>query len=217
MSQKEKIAESVVNPQVSLKQDEDILVVKRNKLFIDGDFQGLQKVDADKYLKLIDLEKEFLPRSLMELDFNYKQIIPYLIFNYNDNGVDKYFLMQRQSKATEQRLKNKFSLGIGGHIRKEDLVSNNIVDWARREFEEEVNYTGNYSVELLGVLNDDSNAVGQVHVGFVFLLRGDSNNITVNSELKSGELLTVQECELYYSNMESWTQICFDYIKSNNS
>lgn len=192
-------------------QDENILVVKKNTMFSSGDFQGLQEVNVDGYLDIIDKHKEFLPRSIMETDFNYKQIIPYLVFTHDN----KLFLMQRQSKSTEQRLQSKYSLGIGGHIREEDMTSKDIVDWARREFEEEVNYSGNYTVEPLGLLNDDSNEVGQVHAGFVFLLKGDSPDITVNSELKSGELLTIQECKKYYEFMETWSQIVFDSLAKN--
>jgi predicted NUDIX family phosphoesterase len=190
--------------------DEHILVVKRAKLFPKGSWQGLRHVNGSEYLTIIDKEKEFLPRSLMESDVTYKQIIPYLIFTHKDT----YFLMQRQAQATEQRLKNKYTLGIGGHIRQEDLTSNNIVEWAQREFEEEVDYQGSYTVEPLGILNDDSNPVGQVHVGFVFLLKGDSNIIEVKSELKSGQLLTFADCQPYYDSMETWSQITLDFIRS---
>lgn len=191
-----------------LKQDENILVVNRETMFASEEFQGLQKTNTDKYLDIIDKHKEFLPRSVMETDFRYKQIIPYLVFTYED----KYFLMQRQAKSTEQRLQSKYSLGIGGHIREEDMETNNIIDWARREFEEEINYSGNYTVEPIGILNDDSNEVGQVHAGFVFLLKGDNADISVKSELQSGELLTLSECKKYYDFMETWTQIIFDSL-----
>ena len=60
------------------------------------------------------------------------------------------------------------------------------------------------------MLNDDSNPVGQVHVGLVLLLQGDSDAIKVRSELKSGQLLTAQECLAFYDRMESWSQIIFD-------
>ena len=147
----------------------------------------------------------------METDLAYKQIIPYLIFNYQD----KLFVMQRQAKASEQRLKSKLTLGIGGHIREEDLTSPDIIDWATREFEEEVDYKGTYKVEPLGLLNDDSNPVGEVHLGIIFLLRADSDNIKVKSEFKSGKLITLDDGEFDYPLMENWAQICFDYIKEN--
>ena len=144
----------------------------------------------------------------MENDPTYKQIIPYLVFCHED----RYFLMQRTDKSTEQRLQNKYSLGIGGHIRQEDMTTDSIIDWAEREFHEEVSYNGSLNVKPLGILNDDSNAVGQVHVGFVFLLEGDNQQIKVKSELKSGTLLTLDDIKYYFDKMESWSQITFECL-----
>lgn len=190
--------------------DEHILVVKRTALFPDGAWQGLKHIDPAQYLTLIDQEKEFLPRSLMEVDPTYKQIIPYLVFTHKN----RYFLMRRQSKASEQRLKDKYSLGIGGHIRQEDMTSSSIIQWAQREFEEEVDYHGAYTVEPLGIINDDSNAVGQVHLGLVLLLHGTTDTISVKSELKSGELLHLDQCTHYYQDCEPWTQMILDALPS---
>jgi predicted NUDIX family phosphoesterase len=186
------------------------LVIKRDDLFPIGAWSGLRKVDFDEYLTIIQTKKEFMPRSHMETDPTYKQIIPYLVYTYDN----RYFLMQRQAKATEQRLKSKYSLGIGGHIRQEDIGENSIFDFARREFHEEVAYTGNFEIEPLGILNDDSDAVGQVHAGFVFLLKGEHANIKVKSELKSGVLLPLEELHDFYDYMENWTKIVFDLLKS---
>ena len=194
------------------KQDEHILVVKRNDLFPnDSAWQGLKKVESEAFLETILAKKEFLPRSLMETDPTYKQIIPYLVFTHDG----KLFLMQRQPKASETRLQSKFSLGIGGHIREEDITDADIAGWARREFHEEVNYKDSFTVEPLGILNDDSNDVGKVHVGFVYLLKGNSPDISVFEELKSGELLTIDECAQLYDRMETWSQIVFDWLRAN--
>lgn len=192
------------------KGEEHILVVKRKHLFHESAWQGLAQIDFDNYLEIIKKEQEFLPRSLMEEDLNYKQIIPYLIFNFED----KYFLMKRKSKASETRLRDKYTLGIGGHIRESDTGSNSILDWSKREFHEEVNYSGNLEVEPIGVLNDDSNSVGQVHLGFVFLLKGDNSNISVKSELEGGQLVSLDGCRAVRSNMEEWSQIVLSYIES---
>jgi predicted NUDIX family phosphoesterase len=192
-------------------KSERILVVKRNKILGKDDFSGFLPItNFENYLEIINNHREFLWRADMEMDTSYKQIIPYLIFNYQD----KFFLMQRKSTASEARLKNKYLLGIGGHIRQEDMQSNDIFDWARREFEEEVNYKGNITIKPIGVINDDSNSVGQVHMGFVFLLTGDSDNIKVKSELKDGTLLTLKECEHFYSSMESWSQFLVNYLNT---
>lgn len=186
------------------KQDELILVVKRSELFkTTPAWHGLNNQAMDAFLTTISEKKEFLPRSLMEEDPTYKQIIPYLVFKHEN----KYFVMQRRSTTSEQRLKNKFSLGIGGHIRQEDITDNSIFNWARREFDEEVSYKGNLEIQTLGILNDDSNDVGKVHIGLVLLLNGDSANISVKSELKSGELKTFTECKNMAESLESWSQL----------
>lgn len=193
------------------KQDELILVVPRAAFQGIDSWHGLQPVeDYAYYANLIAQEGQFLPRSQMETDPTYKQIIPYLIFMHQG----KLFLMQRQAKATETRLQSKYTLGIGGHIRQEDIQGTDIHSWARREFDEEVTYTGDYTIEPLGLLNDDTNDVGRVHIGFVFLLHGNSADINVQSELKSGTLLTIAECDGMYDSMESWTQIAFNYLKA---
>lgn len=197
---------------ISAHQDENILVVKRKKILGQACWHGINQNNLDSYLDIIQKEQEFLPRSIMETDPEYKQIIPYLVFKYQN----KYFLMQRCSKATEQRLKNKYSLGIGGHVRQEDLTTNNIIDWARREFDEEVSYSGNFTVEPIGLLNDDSNEVGKVHMGLVLLLDGDSADICVKSELKSGVLVSLEDCKKSYDNLESWSQLVVDFLLLNH-
>lgn len=204
-AQKQSLKQKVV-----IHKDENILVVKRDDLFPDNtSWQGLQKPQDNCFIDTIMVKKELLSRVIMENDPSYKQIIPYLVFKYQD----KYFLMQRKAKASETRLKSKYSLGIGGHIRQDDIQDKDIAGWARREFHEEVDYTGNFEVNFLGVLNDDSNDVGKVHVGFVYLLEGDSEHISVKEELQSGTLLTLEECEHFYDRMEEWTKIVFNFLK----
>lgn len=194
------------------KIDEKILVVRRECIVDNESFDGFKPLnDFDFYQKLVDQNKEFRARSLMEIDPAFKQIIPYLIFNYQD----RFFFMQRQSTASESRLQSKYSLGIGGHIREEDILGKDLFDWTKREFYEEIEYSGSFSIRPLGIINDESNDVGKVHIGFAFLLTGDSSDISVKSELKSGSLMSLQDCREFYHNMETWTQIIFNYLDSS--
>ena len=96
---------------------ETILVVKREHLFQNGAWNGLRVEDFSDYLTIITTQKEFLPRYEMEENPAYKQIIPYLVFMHEG----KLFVMQRTSTASEVRLQNKYTIGIGGHIREEDM------------------------------------------------------------------------------------------------
>lgn len=205
------INQQISQQPVAPKQDELILVVPRSELFKQTPaWSGLKQVKFDEYVAIINEKKQFLPRSLMEQDPHYKQIIPYLIFQH----ADRYFLMQRTAQTTEQRLKNKYSLGIGGHIRQEDMAENSIFEWAKREFHEEVNYSDSFTITPLGILNDDATPVGQVHIGFVLLVTGSTDKISVNSELKSGQLVTLQELGTYFANLESWSQLVFEFLKN---
>ena len=195
------------------KQDEQILVVARDVLFnkeMYPEWTGVRPVDVDQFMKLINDKKEFLWRSVMESDQTYKQIIPYLIFEHDG----RYFLMQRRATSSETRLSSKFSLGIGGHLRKEDMQDSDIFSWACREFHEEINYSGSFEIEPIGLLNDDTNDVGKVHLGFVLLLRASSSDISVKSELKSGTLATIDECRARYDVMEGWSKFVFDYLQN---
>jgi len=191
------------------KPDEKILVIPTKTLFPTGAFQGfIPLADFKAQEQLIAQHQQFLWRSAMEQDPSYKQIIPYLVFTHDN----KYFLMRRRSDASEARLKNKCSLGIGGHINQEDMAESSLVSWANREFHEEVSYQGLLKITALGMINDDSNAVGQVHAGFVYLLEGNSSNISIKSELKEGQLMSLDDMKPMYQQMESWTQLVFDYL-----
>src|ERR1700722_4688481 len=187
--------------------DEMILVVKRTDLFgSQPAWQGLNIEAFPTILETISKAGQFQSRAAMETDPSYKQIIPYLIFEHEG----KFFLMQRKKDASEVRLQNKYTLGIGGHMRLEDLARGaDLFKWAQREFEEEVSYDGTFQMAPLGILNDDSTEVGKVHLGIVLLLVGDSDKISVKSELASGTLTLLPDCLDYVPYMENWSQIAF--------
>ncbi|MFA5306843.1 MAG: hypothetical protein WC365_05325 [Candidatus Babeliales bacterium] len=194
------------------KQDEKILVIPRNIFFAQGMFQGfLPTKEFQHYQDMVMQHQLFLWRSSVENDPSHKQIIPYLVFEYNN----LFFVMQRKSTASEARLKNKYSLGIGGHIRQEDITQASLISWAQREFHEEVSYTGDLTVQAIGLINDDSNEVGQVHLGFVFLIHGNNPNICIRDEHKDGKLLTIDQIQELYPDLEQWSQLIFDYLTTN--
>jgi len=194
---------------ITSNQEELILVVKREYLLPSPyEWQGLRTDGIDEFVQRITQYQEFIPRSMAEEDETYKQIIPYIIFRFRD----RYFLMQRKAGASEQRLKGKYLLGIGGHLRQEDMRSSSIIDWALREFHEEVSYAGSLQTKVLGMLNDDSSAVGRVHLGLVLLFDGDSGDIAVKSELEQGFLATVDDCNRYVPQMEAWSVIIMNYL-----
>jgi predicted NUDIX family phosphoesterase len=202
---------TVQQPSSSL--HEEILVVKRTHLFNDlyRPWQGIKTSDTHQFLTAIHNHQEFHVRASMEQDPTYKQIIPYVIFTHEN----RYFLMQRSKKASEKRLQSNWTLGIGGHVRKEDMTGSSLFSLAKREFHEEVSYAGTVDIELIGLLNDDTNEVGKVHMGIILHARGDSPHIKIKSELARGSLLSLDECMTFYKHMESWSQTIMDLLRQS--
>ena len=97
--------------------EENILVVRRALFDELGSFQGLED-DTARYVAAF-LKREnnfFMPRSRAEQDPGFKQIIPYVVFTF-DNMILRYV---RGAKSGEKRLVAKGSIGIGGHINDRD-------------------------------------------------------------------------------------------------
>jgi len=179
-----------------LKDDEQILVVKSDILFKDGVWQGLKTENLDYYVDLIKNNCEFKRRGDMETDNSYQQIIPYMIFS--DPAAKKFFAYRYINNAGETRLiNNNYQLGVGGHINKEDRIEDkNVLEQGMmREWEEEVNFEGGIlQKKLVGIINDDTNPVEEVHVGLVYHFMGDNENIQIKETDKmAGQMFFVEE------------------------
>jgi predicted NUDIX family phosphoesterase len=190
--------------------DEHVLCVRREDLFPEGAWYGFISEGLERYQKVIRERSFFMPRAEVEEDPGYQQIIPYVVFRHGD----LYFLTRRLRASTEKRLRQLYSLGVGGHINPGDLEQGDpIMDGLRREFEEEVVYSGSIEATLLGLINDDSSPVSKVHLALAFLVEGSSPEITIRETNKlAGELLTLEEMRMYYLEMESWSQIVYDEL-----
>ena len=191
---------------------EHVLCVRREDVFPDKEWHGLTERGLEGAQQVLRERSFFMPRGDVEHDPCYLQIIPYVIFRHRD----RYLLTRRLQASTEKRLRQLYSLGVGGHINPGDLEGGDpINDGLRREWEEEVDYSGTFEARLLGLLNDDSAPVSRVHLGIVFLVDGSTPEITIReSEKLSGELLTLDEMRMYYLEMESWSQIVYDRLTS---
>jgi predicted NUDIX family phosphoesterase len=189
---------------------EQVLVVRREDMFPDGAWHGFVSEDLDRHQRVIRDRHFFKPRAEVENDPSFQQIIPYVVFRHGD----RYFLTHRLRASSEKRLRKQYSLGVGGHINPGDLEGGDpILDGLRREWSEEVIYAGRFEARMLGLLNEDSSPVSKVHLGVVFLVDGDTPDITIRETDKlAGELMTLEEMRMYYLAMESWSQIVYDRL-----
>ena len=133
------------------KDDEKVLVVESKIIFEKGIWQGLKRDNLDYYVELIKNNCQFKRRGDVETDPSFQQIIPYMVFSFEN----KFFAYKYLQKAGEQRLvNNNYQLGVGGHINKEDINGNaDILETGMmREWEEEVDFKGNFLQKKLLML-----------------------------------------------------------------
>lgn len=192
---------------------EKVLVVPRKILFKKTYFEkDFLPVDKFNFLPIIRKNAFFAERNeALETNFDLKQIIAYQVFKIGN----KIFVYRRISTGMEQRYFGKYSVGIGGHINPED-IQDAIEDSRQREFIEEVDYKGKMEAKILGFINDDTDEISKFHLGVVYILTGDSEDLVIREKDKmSGGLMTFDEAEKLSSQMESWSKIVYDYLNSN--
>src|SRR3989338_9409481 len=136
---------------------DEILVVKRDIIFQNAYFQGFVTKDQMNFVPTILSNYEYVKRTKeLENDPSYQQIVSYVwIINPKTKQV---FCYKRSSKKTynEERLKSKWSCGIGGHIEKKDgEVADPIESVMIRELQEEVKMKEYPAPKIVGFINDD--------------------------------------------------------------
>lgn len=200
-------------------QTEQVLVVPTAVFHAAGYFQGFSP-EPQRYLEqLLSAEHvSFRPRSLMEHDPNFKQLIPYVLFEYVDaSGVTHLFQYTRGSGQGEQRLHRKRSVGIGGHISSLDAETVGEGDVYReglaRELAEEVAINAPYEQRCVGLINDDRSDVGRVHLGVVHLCRLERPDIEPReSDLVDCGFVPVGQLLANLDGFETWSQITLEAL-----
>ncbi|HVN79000.1 MAG TPA: NUDIX domain-containing protein, partial [Terriglobia bacterium] len=198
-------------------KDELVLGFPRKLLDDLGSFQGIQLNHTDRYLEAIlsPRNTRFLPRSRAEKDPNFKQIIPYVLVMCNNT-----FLHYVRGKSSgEKRLVAMGSIGVGGHINPTDetlfSLGEDFYECAvQRELHEELRTDRNFHTKIVGLLNDDSTPVGQVHFGVVHLCELEDNAVVKGEACITGlKFLTLEELADKREQLEGWSQLCWDHLQ----
>lgn len=200
--------------------DENVLVFSRSLFERLGVFQGFN-ADVNNYLPTIldPRNNSFLPRSKAETDPNFKQIIPYVIIT-DGKSILHYV---RGKKAGEQRLVAKGSIGIGGHINREEDHDLSLLaftfnvqafqDAVEREVREELSVQGSFDAKPVGLINDDSTEVGRVHFGIIHVMFCKPEEVKKNEQvITQVEFMPIEELKAKREQMETWSQLCLDNI-----
>ncbi len=166
---------------------------------------------------VLQREGFFVERAYAERTPSLKQVIPYSIVECNG----RVLLVRRTARGGETRLHGKLSIGIGGHINPEDLEiaprpGRTALDaGSEREISEELSIPGTYETRRVGLLNDDSNAVGAVHVGVVQVIHVRGTVEIHETEQLEGHLVPCEELSALLAqgaNFETWSRLLLPHL-----
>jgi len=188
--------------------EEYVLVFPQALLEELGYFQGLC-FETERYLRAIFAEGNyrFLRRREAERDPGHKQPIPYVIISHED----QIFCYYRGSSLSEERLRGYYSLGIGGHISPADLdlFGPGYQRALIRELREEIEIKSPYELRLVALLNDDSNEVGRVHFGLVYVASLLAPSVVIRERgLLGGRFIPLHELRGHSARLENWSRLC---------
>jgi predicted NUDIX family phosphoesterase len=191
---------------------ERVLVVPTSLFHELGVFQGFC-ADAERYLPaLLDPQHQsFRPRAEVEDDPSYKQLIPYVVLRWRD----QVFHYTRGKRATETRLQALRSIGVGGHISQQDqaLFDPSYREAMFREVAEEVQLDSPFEETCLGLINDDSTPVGQVHLGIVHVFElAEPKARRKEQALTQAGFASIEQLRREREQFETWSQIVLDVL-----
>lgn len=181
----------------------------------------------------------FVERERAERTPEWKQVIPYTVVLARPSRASdeeaasaerSVLLLKRLKQGGEARLHDKLSIGVGGHINPEDLQfaesaaspstppttssatsgTDPVAAGCARELDEELHLTEGYALHPVGIINDDANSVGAVHVGFVQVLTTDGPVAVREQDVLEGELVPPGELTSLVAqgaNFESWSSM----------
>jgi predicted NUDIX family phosphoesterase len=187
--------------------EERVFVVPRDAVPDAAGWYGLRTADLDAFVASAERDGRYEPRAAMEQDRSFKQIIPYLVLRDGS----RYFLMRRTTAGGDPRLHGRYSIGVGGHLNPGD---GGLLGGLRREWDEELVAGFVPSFRLVALLNDDTTAVGAVHLGAVYLADAAGRPVTIRETDKlTGSFAEPGEVGAVRDGLETWSALVFDYLE----
>lgn len=198
---------------------EFVYVVKRYDLFDLSFPHGFVSAAADERVAVwtdrIRAKGFFVERRWAERDSSLKQIIPYTMVVH---GTEAY-LLRRLDSGGEERLHGKRSIGVGGHINPVDQVEHDEVLEAgcRRELDEEVAIESPFTLQTVGVINDESQDVGSVHFGLVNVAHVETTDVAIReTDVLTGEFVSFDTLRKLAvderGTFETWSALIVDRL-----
>lgn len=200
---------------------ESIVTLRRSELqdFLNslrGKVYKCYESDLDKYRFYLN------DRYKVEKDPNFIQPIPYCVVWDKDLGV---LVTKRTKKQTEVRLHDRYSIGVGGHIDSEDVLSEGLIrsvyNCIGRELGEELDLSKFRvgSIVFEGIINCFTEEVNLVHLGLLYFVevRCKDPNIINERDKMTGEWVKVEDLDNYLQgkSLENWSEYSIYSVKSH--
>jgi predicted NUDIX family phosphoesterase len=185
---------------------EQVLVLPRAAVPGGSDFTGVRRAAPPllgELREVVSSAGRYLERPVAEESPEWKQLIPYVVVRDGDDT----FLMERTAAGGDPRLHRKASIGVGGHLNPVDHGQDPLMAGLAREWAEEVEAPWQPAFELVGVLNDDSNPVGAVHLGVVFTVQAQGPIRVRETEKLSGRMASPADIADAWPRLETWSQL----------
>jgi predicted NUDIX family phosphoesterase len=186
---------------------EQVLVLPRDRVPGGCAFTGVRVADTGGLVELrraVQAHGRYVDRHLAEDDASLKQLIPYVVVRQ----AQRVFLMQRTRAGGDPRLHDKASIGVGGHLNPVDEGADPLMAGLRREWREELETDWEPEFRLVGLLNDDGNPVGAVHLGVVFEVEADGRRVEVREREKlTGAFVSAADVAVAWDHLETWSQL----------
>ncbi len=184
-----------------------VYVVPRAAVMGPVGWYGMSTADLSAYVEAIARHGRYEPRPAMERDPGFKQVIPYLVLRDGS----RYYLMRRTRAGGDERLHERYSIGVGGHLNPGD---GGLDRGLRREWEEELIADFVPEFRLLGLLNDDTTDVGTVHLGAVYLADAAGRPVAIRETDKlSGAFAEPADVAAVADRLETWSRLVFDFLE----
>ncbi len=195
-------------------------MIPRERLFPDCYPQGFvpfgKALDRRAFEETVLEHGFFVERQYAERTPSLKQVIPYTVVR---RGASEILLMRRLKRGGEGRLHDKLTIGVGGHVNPEDKgargAAHPLVGATWRELGEELILEGETELSPLGLINDDSNPVGAVHVGLAQILTLEGQVRIREEDVLEGELILPERLAALReqgANFETWSSILIDQL-----
>jgi predicted NUDIX family phosphoesterase len=209
---------------------EFVLVVPRTELFPDCTPHGFVPFEGgaleERFWSSVEHHGHFVERAYAERTPSLKQVIPYSIVVRRGTAPGGEVLrLRRTRRGGEIRLHDKLSIGVGGHINPVDARSATDEETSRRAciaratrrevVEEELSVEGPWEVTDVGLLNDDTNPVGAVHVGLVQVVTVEGSVAVRETDQLEGSFASLDELRRELAggaNFETWSSLLIPHL-----